>query len=161
MGGEVRRERDRDVGLGDAAQAALDLRDVAVSDRRVGLDAAVDLAQVGALGRGAAGAGDAGLAVDGDRGVGQAGLDQRREREQRGRGVAAGVGHEGGAGDLVPEQLGEAVGPVGVEPEVGPEVDDGRAGGAQLRAHLGALAVRQGQERDVAQARAGRRRAAS
>src|SRR3954465_4927988 len=45
------------------------------------------------------------------------------EREQRGRGVAARVGHERGGGDLLPEELGEAVGPGRVEAEVGAEVD--------------------------------------
>ena len=56
----------------------------------------------------AAGAGDAGLRVDDDVGD-RAAARQRGQREQRRRRVAAGVGDEVGAGDLLAVDLGQAV----------------------------------------------------
>ncbi len=97
----------------------------------------------------APGAGDALLGVDHDVGD-QPGARERREAEQRGRRVAAGVGDDAGAGDLLAVQLGQAIdgageqlgARVGAVPllvgrergqaEVGAEVDDARAAVTQL-----------------------------
>ena len=125
----MRRERDRHGLAGEARERALDLGDVPVAGRLVGLNAALDLAHVRALGRLAPGARDARLAVDRDRRVEQAGLGERREGERRGRRVAAGIRDLARVEHVLAEQLGQPVGPVGIEPEVGAEVDDRRAGG--------------------------------
>ena len=86
----------------------------------------------------------------GDRRVEQPGLGERRERERRGRRVAAGIGDLPRVEHVLPEQLREAVGPVGIEPEVGAEIDDGRAGARDRLAELAARTVRQAEEGDVA-----------
>ena len=116
----------------------------------VGLDAALDLAHVRELGRLAAGTRDARLAVDRHRCVEQPGLGERRQRERRGRGVAAGIGDLARVEHVLAEQLREAVGPIGIEPEVGAEVDDGRACARDRLAERAARTVRQAEERNVA-----------
>src|SRR3990172_6765693 len=107
---QVRREGEAHLA-GKQPQFLLDLAAVAVSRRGVGEDVLVALEKVGAAGGGASRARDAGLRVDDDRGrPGQPGPQQRRDRQQRGRRVAAGVADDAGATDLRAVQLRQPVG---------------------------------------------------
>ena len=92
---QVRREGDV------AAERLRHLGRVPMAEQAVGGDAAVVLAEVGAIGRRLAGARDARLGVDDDVGVAaeQAGLGQRLQRQQRRRRVAAWTRHERRAGE--------------------------------------------------------------
>ena len=100
-------------GGGLAGQLLLDLADVAVGEDAVRLDALVDLAEV-EVGLGvAAGARDAALGVHDDVGD-QAGTGERRQGEDRRRGVAAGGADDGARlraqrGQLRAVQLRQAV----------------------------------------------------
>ncbi len=105
----MRQEGDRQVGA-EHRQLLLDLRRVAVAGDAVGGDVLVDGDEVRLVGRGAAGAGGAGLGVDDHVGE-QAGVRQRREPEQRRGREAAGVGDD--VGDLDPLAVAELRQPVG------------------------------------------------
>ena len=150
MGREVRRERDARLLRGKAREHGLDLGDVAMPGGRVGLHAALHLAQVRPLGRRAAGTRDARLAIHCDRPVGQPGLGQRREGEQRRGRVAAGARDPARARDPGTIQLGQRVHPGGVETLVGAEIDDRAARFAERLGQRVALAVREREEGDVA-----------
>ena len=104
---EVRLELDRQVGA-EQRELLLDLRRVPVGGDLVGEDVLAGHRQVRGLVERAAGAGDALLGVDHHVGD-QPGARERREREQRRGRVAAGVGDDPGAGDLLAVQLGEPV----------------------------------------------------
>ena len=105
-GHQVRRERHR------AAGALLDFGAVAVVEHAVGRQAVVALGEVRPLGRGLAGTRHTGLRVDDDVGAGdeETGVNQRRQREQRGGRVAARIGDEAGRRHGVALALGQAVG---------------------------------------------------
>jgi hypothetical protein len=127
----------------------------------------VDFREVRSLGRRLAGARHTRLGIDDDVGVRQEqpGLDQRREGEQRRRGVAPGVGDQPRACDLAALTLREAVGDtrrkrvrlriplrqegVVVQTECSREVDDADAGIHERRRQLGGGGVGQRQEHDV------------
>jgi hypothetical protein len=98
----------------------------------------------------------------------QAGPHQRRQREDRGGGVAAGIGDERRSADVLPEQLRQTVDRVPepggirmlvaiplevggsvVEPVIGREVDHLRAGGEDAGKDLGAGAVGEASEDTV------------
>ncbi len=101
----------RDVAA-ERGQLLLDLRRVAVARDAVGVDVLIDGHEVGLVSGAAAGAGHAGLGVDDDVGD-QAGARQRRQRQDRGGRVAARVGDQLGAGDLVAVELRQPVDRVG------------------------------------------------
>ncbi len=166
---------------GRGGELLLDLGDVAMTAEAVGLHVLVDFAEHHLGLRIAAGAGDAALRVD-DEVPDEPGTRQGSERQQRRRGVAAGRTDQRDRGvyeglELGTMQLGQAVdGDVeklgdgvlesvparvvgGVtKPEVGPEVDDRRAAGDQVRYELRGGPVGKGQERrvDVGELRAHR-----
>ena len=80
---------------GDArTKLLLDLRGVTVLEDRVPRHAAVILRKVSALRRGLARPGDAGLRVDDHGSLEQPRSMERLERQERGRRIAAGIGHE-------------------------------------------------------------------
>ena len=103
----MRLELDRGTRA-EQRELLLDLRRVPVGGDLVGQDVLARHRQVGGLVERPPGAGDALLGVDHDVGD-QPGAGERREREQRGRRVAAGVGHDVALGDLLAVQLGQAV----------------------------------------------------
>ena len=141
-------EGDGDRVLGQPAQLHLDLGLVGVTDGRVGGDALGGLTERGGFARGAAGAGDARLAVDHEVWVDNARLHEWSEREDGGGGIAAGVGNGGGLGDRITVQLGEPVAPRLAQ--VAGEVDDQRAGVGQLLSDGARSAVRQGEQGHIA-----------
>mmetsp|Transcript_45096 Transcript_45096/g.141231 ORF Transcript_45096/g.141231 Transcript_45096/m.141231 type:complete len:353 (+) Transcript_45096:196-1254(+) len=114
-GHEVRREVDdgrgrRAGGLEGAIEALLDLRRVAVGGDAVGVNAVGNLAEERALLGGTPRPGGAAFRVDDDIiRLDEALLEQRDERQLRGRGVAARVRHEARLGDVPAGHLGEAV----------------------------------------------------
>ena len=146
------------------AQNLLDLRRVAVPADVVGRDALVALGVVGGELQRAAGPGNAALRVDDDRlRIDQPGLQQRRQRQNGRRRIAARIGHQLGRRNLLAEQLGQPVDdlaqplrvgmllavPLGVDfgvvqPVVGAEIDDPAAGVQQVRDDRRAGAVRAG-----------------
>ena len=93
------------------AELLFHLGDVTVAEHAVRGDRSVVLGEVRAVARRAAGARDAGLRVDDHAAhrVEQAGLDERQEREQRGGRIAARVGDERRAADVVAIVLGQTV----------------------------------------------------
>mmetsp|Transcript_43473 Transcript_43473/g.130416 ORF Transcript_43473/g.130416 Transcript_43473/m.130416 type:complete len:299 (-) Transcript_43473:116-1012(-) len=107
---EVRREGDLHWLAGRLAQALLNLRHVAVLADAVAIDALCNLAvQVGLLG-GASGARHAALGVDDDvLRSDEASLEQRVQRQLGARRVAARVGQQAGALDLLAPKLRDAV----------------------------------------------------
>ena len=96
------------VGGSSSAELLLDLRRVAVRGDLVGEDVLARHREVRGLVERAPGAGDALLGVDHDVGD-QPRARERREREQRGGRVAAGVGDDRRGGDLLAVQLGQPV----------------------------------------------------
>ena len=157
------------LGPGGKGQLLLDLGGVPVAPHLVGGDVLVGLDEQVAVDQRAAGARQPRLGVDHDPfGGGQPGGDQRGQREQGGGRVAAGHGHPAGPAQLVPVQLGQAVGPAAellrermlgavpdgigarvAQPEVGRQVDDQAGGGQRPGGDLRRPAVRQGQEQHV------------
>ena len=94
---EVGHEGHLDRAAGGLGELLVELGEVAVLGDVVGVVALGDLGVERALLRRAAGAGDAGGEVDDDVvGVDDAGLEQRQEAVDAGRGVAAGAGDEAG-----------------------------------------------------------------
>ena len=144
----------------------LDLGGVAVARHPVGVDVLVDGHEVGLLGGGAPGARHARLGVDDDV-LDQPCARQRREREQRRGRIAAGVGDQRGAADLLAVQLGQpvdglveqlgrlvlAVPPLVhrrvAQAEVGAQVDDAHAPLAQRADQRRGGAVGVGDDRGV------------
>lgn len=126
-------EPDCDVGdernAGAQLGADLTLVDVvsqAVGDEVVGEE--VDVVLGAGLGAGTGVAGD----TEGGRLASKEG-DKRSNTNLGGSGVAAGVGNAGGTGDLrAVDQLGQTVGPLGVEAVVGAQVNDDVALGGTL-----------------------------
>ena len=106
----MRLELDLQLGGGrdPERQLLLDLGRVPVRGDLVGDDVLAGHRQVGGLVERPPGAGDALLGVDHDVGD-QPGAGERREREQRRGRVAARVGDDRGAGDLLAVQLGQPV----------------------------------------------------
>ena len=94
------------------------------------------------------GPGHSRLAVDDDVRIDHAGGHQRRERQDGGGGVAAGVGDGGGLEIASRCSFGEPVAPLCAQ--VAGEVDDQRAAVGQLLRDRGRGAVRERQKRDVA-----------
>ena len=134
------------------AELLLDLRRVAVTADLVRRDRLVDGHEVLVMRRLSTGAADARLGVD-HHVAQQARTGERGEREDRRGRIAARVGHQVGARDLVAVQLGQPVDGIAhqrrrgmgavpvlvdadlVQPEVGRQVDDPHAALAQLGDH--------------------------
>ena len=128
-------------------------------------DAAVVLAEMRPIARRLAGAGNAGLGVDDDGAVEQAGGGQRLEREQRRRRIAAGARHEPGAANRVGMPLRQPVDhsgrqrggrripalPIGVaaDAEGAREIDHATVALEQRRADVRGRRLRQRQKHDV------------
>ena len=107
-GNQLRGERELRLGKTGVLE---DFRDMAVMEDRVGREVLGRFAEVSLEGGLAAGAGDAGLGVADDAGgeIEDPGLDEGTESEIGGGGVAAGIGDEAGAADLVAVELGKTV----------------------------------------------------
>mmetsp|Transcript_25951 Transcript_25951/g.67087 ORF Transcript_25951/g.67087 Transcript_25951/m.67087 type:complete len:248 (-) Transcript_25951:137-880(-) len=148
-GREVGGERDERVSARGEAQPLLDLRQVPVVGDTVRRKPVGNLAEERALLRRAACAGHARLRVDNDAvALDQPRLQERHQRQLRRSGVAAWVGDDARAGDLLTVHLGEPVHRLGLklrcavrhvvpslvhlcvlEPEVGREVNHLDVGG--------------------------------
>ena len=159
----MRRERDRERGA-LAGELLLDLRRVAVAADLVRRHVLVGGDEVRGLRRLAPGAGHARLGVDHDVAE-QPGAGERGEREQRGGRVAAGVGDEVGAGDLLAVQLGQPVDAVAEQaraPRAGrtsPRRCRGRAAGSRPRGRRPARRARAAPRPPARRRRAASRRA--
>ena len=120
------------------------------------------LGEVRPLRRRLAGAGDARLGIDDDVAGDETGGEQRPQRQQRRRRVAARTGHERGLTNLVAVVLGEAVDRAGrppvrvripalavvgvVQAEGAGEIEDANAGRRQRRTHFGRRRFGNGEE---------------
>ena len=103
----MRHERDPEL-RSQRGQLLLDLGRVTMARNPVCVHVLVRGHEVGLLGRGAAGAGYAGLCIDHDIGD-QFGARERSEREQRRRRIAAWIGHQVCPREHVPVELGQPV----------------------------------------------------
>ena len=158
---EVRRERDGQRLAGEPRERALDLGDVAVAGRAVRLHAAVAPRSGACFSVGSRPAPETpDLPSIATGASSRPGLGERREREDRRGRVAAGVRDlRASRRRRVASELGQAVGPAGVEPEVGAEIDDGRADVRERLAERRGSRRAAGTGRRCRSARAPRRRA--
>ena len=144
---EVGREAHRHRPAGGEAEFLLHFGHVAVMADAIGVHRLGDFGEEIGFLQAAAGARDARQRVDGDAlGRDRAGLQQRQQRQQHRRRVAAGAGDEVGAGQCGAGEFGEAIDgarqqvrrrvrpavPMGIgvgvlQAEIGGEVDDLRA----------------------------------
>ena len=110
---EMRRERDDDVGACRFGELLLDLRRVSVLADAVRLVGRIELREQIVRRDLPSGSADTGRRVDDDARSGyESVLQERSEREDRGRGIAAGVRDLRGRGDRVAVRLRQSVRPV-------------------------------------------------